>query len=169
MGKKIWYSWEEMRRDVSVLSRELVLDNFNPQVIVGISRGGLIPGVMLSHWFQKPFKPIKASMRDFADEDDAWEDYYPRKSDERVLIVDDICDSGKTFTRISDKIKQRKEYTRQHRHSKQKHEILDVRFASLWWNSECNFEPHYYAQECAKDSEDIWIQFPHEHWWNAPV
>jgi hypoxanthine phosphoribosyltransferase len=169
MGKKIWYSWEEMRRDVSVLSRELVLDNYNPQVIVGISRGGLIPGVMLSHWFQKPFKPIKASMRDFAEEDDAWEDYYPRKSDERVLIVDDICDSGKTFTRISDKIKQRKEYTRQHRHSKQKHEILDVRFASLWWNNECSFEPHYYAQECAKDSEDIWIQFPHEHWWNAPV
>ncbi len=169
MGKKIWYSWEEMRRDVSVLSRELVLDNFNPQVIVGISRGGLIPGVMLSHWFQKPFKPIKASMRDFAEEDDAWEDYSPRKTDERVLIVDDICDSGKTFTRISDKIKQRKEYTRQHRHSKQKHEILDVRFASLWWNNECSFEPHYYAQECAKDSEDIWIQFPHEHWWNAPV
>ena len=58
MGKKIWYSWEEMRRDVSVLSREIVLDNFDPQVIVGISRGGLVPGVMLSHWFLKPFKPM---------------------------------------------------------------------------------------------------------------
>ena len=40
---------------------------------------------------------------------------------------------------------------------------VDVRFATLWWNNECNFEPHYYAQECAKDSEYIWIHFPWEH------
>ena len=163
MGKKIWYSWEEMRRDVSVLSRALVLNNFDPQVIVGISRGGLVPGVMLSHWFLKPFKPIKASMRDFAEEDDAWEDYYPRKSDDRVLIVDDICDSGKTFIRISDKIKQRKEFTRRYSSTTSKLDDVDVRFAALWWNNECQFTPHYYAQECAKDSEDIWIQFPWDY------
>ena len=48
---------------------------------------------------------------------------------------------------------------------------IDVRFASLWWNNEApeGFEPHYYAQEMAKDSEDVWIHFPHELWWNAPV
>ena len=46
---------------------------------------------------------------------------------------------------------------------------VEVRFASLWWNNECNFEPHYYVQECAKDTEGIWIHFPWEHWWNAPV
>ena len=52
---KLWYSWEEMRRDVNVLARDIVLDNFDPVVIVGLSRGGLTPGVMLSHWFKKPF------------------------------------------------------------------------------------------------------------------
>ena len=48
---------------------------------------------------------------------------------------------------------------------------VDIKFASLWWNNEApeGFEPHYYVQECAKDSEDIWVQFPWEHWWNAPV
>ena len=46
---------------------------------------------------------------------------------------------------------------------------VEVRFASLWWNNECNFKPHYYVQECAKDTENIWIHFPWEHWWNAPV
>ena len=32
---KLWYSWEEMRRDVNVLARDIVLDKFNPSVIVG--------------------------------------------------------------------------------------------------------------------------------------
>ena len=113
---------------------------------------------MMSHWLQKPFKPIKAALRDFPE----WEDYLPRKTDKRVLIVDDVCDSGETFHKINSYITWPR--------SKQPLEIqCDVRFAVLWWNNECNFEPHYYAQECAKDSEDIWIHFPWEHWWNTPV
>ena len=107
---------------------------------------------MMSHWLQKPFKPIKAALRDFPE----WEDYLPRKTDKRVLIVDDVCDSGETFHKIKTFITERANG-------------VDVRFAVLWWNNECNFEPHYYAQECAKDSEDIWIHFPWEHWWNTPV
>ena len=152
MSKKLWYKWNEMRRDVNTLCRTISLDKFDPQVIVGISRGGLTPGVMMSHWMQKPFKPIKTSLRDFPE----WEDYLPKKTDERVLIVDDICDSGETFQKISDFITERGVN-------------VEVRFASLWWNNECNFQPHYYVQECAKDSEGIWIHFPWEHWWNAPV
>ena len=141
-----------MRRDVNTLCRTISLDKFDPQVIVGISRGGLTPGVMMSHWMQKPFKPIKTSLRDFPE----WEDYLPKKTDERVLIVDDICDSGETFQKISDFITERGV-------------DVEVRFASLWWNNEVDFEPHYYVQECAKDSEGIWIHFPWEHWGNAPV
>ena len=141
-----------MRRDVNTLCRTISLDKFDPQVIVGISRGGLTPGVMMSHWMQKPFKPIKTSLRDFPE----WEEYLPKKTDERVLIVDDICDSGETFQKISDFITERGV-------------DVEVRFASLWWNNEVDFEPHYYVQECAKDSEGIWIHFPWEHWWNAPV
>ena len=158
MSKKLWYPWNEMRRDVNTLCREITLDKFDPCCIVGISRGGLLPGVMMSHWLNKPFKPVKAALRDFPE----WEDYLPRKTDERVLIVDDICDSGETFTKMSSHIKGP-------RLNSPLELPTDVRFASLWWNNECDFEPHYYAQECAKDSEDIWIHFPWEHWWNTPV
>ena len=158
MSKKLWYDWKEMRRDVNTLCRDITLAKFDPQVIVGISRGGLLPGVMMSHWLQKPFKPVKAALRDFPE----WEDYLPKKTDERVLIVDDICDSGETFTRM-------KSYIKGPRLNQPMELPTEVRFASLWWNNECDFEPHYYAQECAKDSEDIWIHFPWEHWWNGPV
>jgi len=156
--KKLWYKWDEMRKDVNSLCREIALDKFDPQVIVGLSRGGLTPGVMMSHWFQKPFKPIRTSLRDFPE----WEDYLPRKTDERVLIIDDICDSGETFEKISS-------YIKGPRLNMPLELPVEVRFASLWWNNECNFEPHYYAQECAKDTEGVWIHFPWEHWWNAPV
>ena len=160
MSTKQWYSWEEMTRDVGSLCREIVLDKFDPQVIVGLSRGGLVPGVMMSHWFNKPFKPVQAALRDFAE----WEDYLPRPTDERVLIVDDICDSGKTFEKMSDHIKGPRKGSPM--------EIqCDVRFASLIWNNECedNFEPHYYAQEMAKDSENIWLTFAWEEFWQTPV
>jgi len=157
--KKLWYSWEEMRRDVNSLCREIVLDKFDPQVIVGISRGGLVPGVMMSHWFKLPFKPVQAALRDFPD----WEDYLPRKSDKRVLIVDDICDSGETFKRMA------KHITGPRKDDPMEIQC-DVRFASLIWNNEIpDFEPHYYAQDLAKDSTNTWIHFPHELWWNAPV
>ena len=152
MSKKMWYGWKEMRRDVNVLCREIILNKFEPQVIVGLSRGGLVPGVMMSHWFNKPFKPVQAALRDFAE----WEDYLPRKTDERVLIVDDICDSGETFEKISEHI---------HKNNSK----CDVRFASLIWNNECDWEPHYYAQEMAKDSENIWLVFSWEEFWNSPV
>ena len=149
---KLWYSWEEMRRDVNVLARDIVLDNFDPVVIVGLSRGGLTPGVMLSHWFKKPFKSVASALRDFPE----WEEYLPRPTDKRVLIVDDICDSGETFHRMAN-------------HIIKKANGVDVRFATLWWNNECDFEPKYYVREIAKDSTNTWVHFPWEQWWNAPV
>ena len=152
MSNKLWYGWEEMRRDVNSLCREITLDKFDPNVIVGLSRGGLTPGVMMSHWMKKPFKSIKAALRDHPE----WEDYLPRKSDKQVLIVDDVCDSGETFQRISNFIKERSDG-------------VDVRFAVLYWNNECNFTPHYHVNSIAKDSENIWIHFPWELWWNTPV
>ena len=152
---KLWYNWYEMRRDVNTLCRDISLDKFDPNVIVGLSRGGLTPGVMMSHWMNKPFKPIKTSLRDFPE----WEDYLPRKTDERVLILDDVCDSGITFTRIREYIQK----------NSLKEINFDIRFAVLWWNNEIEFEPNYYVNEIAKDSTNTWIHFPWESWWNAPV
>jgi len=122
-------------------------------VIVGISRGGLIPGVMISHKLNIPFKPVHASTRDFPH----WENYLPKSNDSKVLIVDDICDSGETFERLSNYIK-----------DNINHEC-DVRFSALWWNNECDFEPHYYTRDLAKDSEPVWIFFPHENWWEGSI
>ena len=156
MSTKLWYGWNEMRRDVNALCREVMIDKYDPNVIVGIARGGLLPGIMMSHWMHKPFKPIIASLRDFPE----WEDYLPRTTDKRILIVDDICDSGKTFEKI-------KNHIEAPRKSNPLIADCEIRFASLWWNNECDFEPKYYVREIAKDSTNTWINFPWEKWWDA--
>ena len=63
--KVIYYSWEESIQDLHELVRQMSIDRFRPQVIVGISRGGLPPAVMLSAYYDIPLKPLKASLRHF--------------------------------------------------------------------------------------------------------
>ena len=152
--KKIWYDWKELVVDVGVLCRDITISKFEPDIIVGLSRGGLTPGIMLSHWFKKPFKPVSSSLRDHPE----WEKYLPRKTDKRVLIVDDICDSGATFQKIKETLV-----------VNSVHKNCDVRFATLWLNNEQDIEPEYYVHEIAKDSTDTWINFSWESWWEPNI
>ena len=108
---------------------------------------------MISHKLNIPFKPVHASTRDFPH----WENYLPKSNDSKVLIVDDICDSGETFERLSNYIKENINHE------------CEVRFSALWWNNECDFEPHYYTQDLAKDTEPVWVSFPHENWWEGSI
>ena len=34
MSVELWYNWKEMKRDTNTLCREIILDKFNPEVIV---------------------------------------------------------------------------------------------------------------------------------------
>ena len=83
--EKLNYTWDEQFKDTGLVCEQLEKDEFQPDVIVGISRGGLIPGVMMSHKLNVPFKPVHASTRDFPH----WENYLPRPTDKKILIVDD--------------------------------------------------------------------------------
>ena len=151
--EKLIYTWEEQIKDTDLICEKIAADNFTPDVIVGISRGGLIPGVMISHKLNIPFKPVHASTRDFPH----WENYLPKSNDSKVLIVDDICDSGETFERLSNYIK------------KNINHDCDVRFSTLWWNNECDFKPHYFTRDIAKNTSPVWIFFPHENWWEGSI
>ena len=151
--KVIYYSWEESIQDLHELVRQMTVDRFSPQVIVGISRGGLPPAVMLSAYFDIPLKPLKSSLRHFPQ----WEEYMPRSTDREILIVDDICDSGATFTRIREDIL---------RNTKVKEGPV-VRFASLYSNADQDFTPDYYVRELNQNQQQVWIEFPWKVWWKT--
>ena len=81
--KVIYYSWEESIQDLHELVRQMSIDRFRPQVIVGISRGGLPPAVMLSAYYDIPLKPLKASLRHFPQ----WEEYMPYPTDQDRCLL----------------------------------------------------------------------------------
>jgi hypoxanthine phosphoribosyltransferase len=65
--------------------------------IVGISRGGLVPAVMLSHRLNLPLVPITWSTRDFTKQEHNLSVAQDLWAGKNILLVDDINDSGKTF------------------------------------------------------------------------
>ncbi len=49
---------------VAKICRDIMLSNWRPDYVVGLTRGGLIPAVMISHYFNVPCETLKISLRD---------------------------------------------------------------------------------------------------------
>lgn len=69
--------------------------------IIGVSRGGLFPAVILSHLLELPLTPVSYSSQLGKGDDKNHNNTLPRiKSNRLVLLVDDICDSGNTLLEL---------------------------------------------------------------------
>lgn len=79
-------SWYEIEMNVKLLAQKIKqeVDLKNVAAIVGEERGGLIPAVMLSHYLNIPYGS---------------ELFYTK---DKIIIVDDIVDTGTTFKGASD-------------------------------------------------------------------
>ena len=62
MTEKLFVTWDDINDMVFKLYKELKDENIDK--VVGVSRGGLIPGVMLSHWLKAGFEPLEWQTRD---------------------------------------------------------------------------------------------------------
>jgi len=78
--------WHTIDLAVDLIAVQICEDEWRPRKICGVSRGGLIPGVMLSHHLNVPFEPITPDTVLLDSKD--------------VLIVDDIYDSGATIKQL---------------------------------------------------------------------
>jgi hypoxanthine phosphoribosyltransferase len=95
---KIYYSERTIKTWVHDIIRAMNHDGFRPDYIVGLTRGGLVPAVMLSHYLDVPMHSLGVSLRDgdgTGPESNCWmaEDAYGYTSlDEqeptKILIVD---------------------------------------------------------------------------------
>ena len=75
-----------------------------PDLVVGFSRGGLLPATILSHYFECQFQALAVTYRDAAATGFKYDDLKCIdaliRCNKNVIIVDDICDSGKTFIKF---------------------------------------------------------------------
>ena len=161
---------------VANICRDITNSGWRPDYIVGITRGGLYPAVLISHYFNIRMHALGVSLRDSQDcESNLWmaEDAFgydftleTEESNQlmkkNILIVDDINDSGATLNWIVEDW-QKNCYP----HGNwQDIWNQNVRFAVVVDNTKSNAKVKidYCGLEVAKEDDD-WIVFPYENWW----
>jgi hypoxanthine phosphoribosyltransferase len=146
---------------VSDIVRNITLSDWKPDIIVGISRGGLIPGVMISHYFNVKFKALHVSLRDFPDTCSDLDLSEKAFNGQNILIVDDINDTGATLEWIVNDWQEtylpNDETWKNIWHN-------SVRFAVIADNRYSDFTVDYSSFEFDK-TDDVWYEFPYENWW----
>lgn len=100
MSEKQFISWKQYIQDIGLLGDTLDRVGFNNVQIVGLSRGGLIPASILSYRFNT--RPIILDVRSYDGEDQSNViinvNNFPLLANyKRLLIVDDLIDSGHTL------------------------------------------------------------------------
>jgi hypoxanthine phosphoribosyltransferase len=90
-------SWQQIENEVNKIANTILSKKDNFDVVIGLSRGGLIPGVMLSHKLNLPFMPLVWQTRDGSKKDKKLLKQYNK---ETTLVIDDLIDSGKTFYEV---------------------------------------------------------------------
>jgi hypoxanthine phosphoribosyltransferase len=97
-------SWDAMFAICKGLA--LAASKYDPEMILGVARGGMYPGTLLSHLLQKEFYPVRLTRRvnDVVRYNQPiWSVRPPATiKGQRVLIVDEICDSGETLAMVKD-------------------------------------------------------------------
>lgn len=127
-----------------------------PEVIIALSRGGLDFGVKLSHYFDDAdLVPLVWQTRDGAlKQEDLLHDTLKANAGARVLIVDDILDSGETLTQIE-------AITDVYAST------VDIYYAAAIANTEAEIQVDFAGREISRSDDTQWFVFPFENWWKG--
>ena len=144
--QKMFYTWDYYHTLVGELRKKI---SPAPNIIVGIGKGGLIPGVILAESFECTLlnygvRSYNGYSKENVVEYQPIEDFNVLR-DANVLIVDDIADTGTTFAYAVKKF--RKNFCER------------ITTASVFYKPKSEFKPDHIALET---SNDIWIVQPWE-------
>lgn len=120
-------SWEQYQKDIYALADKIDARDFD--YVVGIPRGGLVAAVVLSHKLGLPLKYIEMA-----------------ESGSRVLVVDDLVETGDTLTKTLYKLKSKN---------------ISYKFAAIYLKGKWFTKTVDYYVEI-KNEED-WILHPFEN------
>lgn len=169
--KKIYHTWQDVEGQTQEILRQITLDKWRPDYVVGLTRGGLVPANLISQYLGCRMETLKVSLRDGTEcESNLWmaEDAFGHEMErpQNILIVDDINDTGATLNWIRqdwpsgcfpDNPRWNKVWG------------TNVRVAVLVDNesSKCEIPVSYSAVDINKAQDNVWIVFPWESWWQS--
>jgi xanthine phosphoribosyltransferase len=149
-------------------------DNYRPDYIVGLTRGGLVPGVLLSHYLDVPFYALNKDESNLWMAEDAFgyagqdsQEEYKSRWDisfrKNILIIDDINDTGKTFRNIVEDWRSGCLPKEEQAWNTVWHN--NVKFACLIHNDASDFNTDFPGYTINKLENPEWCVFPWEQWW----
>ncbi len=140
--------WDEIYEMCIHLARKVRKSHYSPDIIVGIARGGWIPARILSDIMENP-NVAHMKIEFYVDVGKTFsqpritQDVSSSVAGMRLLVVDDVADSGKTLSLV--------------RESLMKRGAAEVRIATLHYKPKSVTKPEYYVAET-----EAWIVYPHE-------
>jgi len=160
--EKVYITAEQLLLDSFKLARQVYESDFQPNFIIGVWRGGAPVGIAIQEYLD--FVGTKtdhiairtSSYTNIGEQDKTVRvhglDYIIDNinADDRVLLVDDVFDSGRSIQAILERLNKK---TRRNMPT-------NIKLACPWYKPARNItdiEPDYYVNET-----DAWLVFPHE-------
>jgi len=175
--KKKYYSWSDIESMCFSLVNQMYAQNFKPDYIVGLTRGGLVPATIISNMTNIPADTLLINFRDngLSTESNCWmaEDAFGYGVDEenhvgsiatrrkKILIVDDINDTGRTFQWLI------QDWEKSCMPTDPAWKDIwgnTVKFAVLTENESSTFDlVDFYCDDINKAEDNVWLVYPWEN------
>lgn len=140
--------WSQLYKMLLLIADKIRKDNFKPDIIVGVSRGGWPPARVLSDLLENPnLANVKAEfyvgVAETKGEPTLTQPVSVKVAGKKVLVVDEVADTGKSLQLIKEHLKAEG--------------ASEVRIATVYLKPWSIVKPDYYAKETSR-----WIVFPWE-------
>src|SRR5260370_18304057 len=141
-------SWDEIYQTLLDLAQQIRKDQYTPEIIIGVSRGGWPPARVMSDSLQNPnLANVKVEFY----KDIGVRNKKPRITQpvtmevvgKRVLVVDDLSDTGHSLRVVANHLGRKP--------------VKEIRVCTIYMKPQSIFRPDYYARTTRK-----WIIFPCE-------
>lgn len=142
-------TWYEAGRLARALAHKIIESGFKPDIVVGIARGGLVPARMICDFLiQNDLVTIRTEHWGIATNLGKARIKYslPAEVDifgKRILVVDDVADTGDSFSVIMDYLGEKKP--------------IEIKTAVLQYKTSSSVIPDYWSE---KLNEWNWVIYP---------
>ena len=141
-------SWEQIYEMLIELADRIRRNGFEPDVIVGVSRGGWAPARVMSDLLENPkLVNVRAEfylgVAETKGEPVITQPVSTSVKDKKVLVMDDIADTGKSLRLVKKHILEEG--------------ATDVKIATIYYKPWSVLKPDYY-----KKKTSLWVIFPWE-------